>query len=283
MLHYVYANPILYCGQPDSVSDTGHTQLDGRGVRGDRVFDFNHDGNLDLIPRMSSNVVVSQLGNALKYNADNVNARTPGLSPSRLAERAVEDSVTAILDDLLVAQGAAQMAIFNTSTTENVEKHVKVVQVGTPRFSIAMLVINALLVVLVVFEAGRTRFWRHLPQFNFTNIETVILSALASPTSHNLNSNGSVCDTESRASYSRPAAEAPGIKIKWQCDHKGRAFMIYQSSLRSGFEGQGMASAEEVVSLGDLKRPRVLVQSDGFSVPRKPLLTEAYGYSRLVE
>jgi hypothetical protein len=111
----------------------------------------------------------------------------------------------------------------------------------------------------------------------------VILSALASPTSHNLDSNGSVCDTEPRASYSRPAAEATRIRIKWQCDQDGRAVIIYQSSVRSVFEGQCLADVKELVSLEDLKRPGVAVQSDGFSVPRQPLTTIECGYSRLVE
>jgi hypothetical protein len=239
--------------------------------------------NLDLVSRMNSNMVVSQLGNALKYNLVNVNASTPGLSPSRLAERTVEDSVTAILDDLLVAQGAAQMAVFNTSTTTSVEKCFEAVQIGTARFSIAMLVINAVLVVLVISEASRTRFWHRLPSFNFTNIETVILTALASPASHNLNSNGLVCDTEPRASYSSLAAEAAGVRVKWQCDRDGRAIVVYQSSVRSAFEGQGPADTEELVPLRDLKQPRVMVQSDSFRVPRKPLPKTERGYARLVE
>lgn len=240
--------------------------------------------NLGLISRMSSNVVASQLGNAVKYNTVNVNARSPGLSRTGLAERALEDSVTAIIDDLLVAQGSAQMAIFNHSTPRTVEKYFKAVQVGKARFSTAMVMINILLVLLFISEACRTTFWLRLPSFNFTNIEAVILAALNSPGSHSFTSYDSYDDAKLGTSESESTVESSEIRVKWQCSRDGRLIMICRPPRQVQGGGHGVRDVQEVVSLASTKQSRVLEQFDKFGVVRKPLSREDdYQYSRLVD
>lgn len=90
-----------------------------------------------------------------------------------------------------------------------------------------MLVTNALLMLAFAFEASRTSFWRRLPSFNFTNIGTVILAALASQQSHQTDSDNSFTDAELDGSNSAPTADLRGINVKWQYDQTGRVVMVY--------------------------------------------------------
>ncbi|KAJ9614651.1 hypothetical protein H2200_002788 [Cladophialophora chaetospira] len=138
--------------------------------------------NIDLISRMSSNVGVSALGVALWDNANTVNASYSNMADNEVLAWGAENMIKALVDDLLGAEASQQMAFSNNGTTAvPVRKVFKAVRLGSPRFIYLALGINIALVLLVAVETIRTRAWRGLTAFNFTNLHSVMAAAMLSP------------------------------------------------------------------------------------------------------
>lgn len=126
--------------------------------------------NLELVSRMSSNIVISQLSRALLNNQASVQSRFPELSGSDGAIRTVEGSITAIVNDLLLGQAMAQTVVSKSIDTAATQQEYKAIQIGETRFIYATTAIKGLLIFLVVFEVCRTRFWSFLPLIDFKDI-----------------------------------------------------------------------------------------------------------------
>jgi hypothetical protein len=136
--------------------------------------------SLNLLSRMTPSLYESVLGDTLEKNVANLQAR-PGLNmtPEEATLSAISDSFTAILEDILVAFGSAQLAMANSSIPTPVTGILPAVQIGQDLYIFATAGVNAFLVLLVVVEAARTKFWHKLPVFDYTNIKTMIVAASA--------------------------------------------------------------------------------------------------------
>ena len=86
----------------------------------------------------------------------------------------MEASFSAVLDDLLLGEAAAQLALNQISSTVDVAKDFDEIQTGSLRYIIIALVVNSVLIIILLLEAVRTRVWRALPFFNPTNIKDVL-------------------------------------------------------------------------------------------------------------
>ncbi|KAI1380443.1 hypothetical protein F4677DRAFT_406865 [Hypoxylon crocopeplum] len=144
------------------------------------VPDFNPAHNLtyvlmrqyELIANDLTEYYRSTLGDAvmssvtswnLSHNADQT------ISESEATLRGVENAITAIADDLLVAYGSAQMMVGNFTDQTGVEVRISAFMVGQQRYIIAVAVVNFLIVLLVIEEAIRTKGWRDMPAFDFSD------------------------------------------------------------------------------------------------------------------
>lgn len=150
--------------------------------------DFNQTGNiteaivgdLDLMSRMtSSSLAYGSLYTALSTNLASVKLAYSELNETGAKERALKDSIEAVVDDLLTYQGILAVA---RADGENIAKplkrHFAAIRIGQNKFNIAQLVINIAICVVFLIEASRTRGWRRLPKFDFVDIKALTLAAL---------------------------------------------------------------------------------------------------------
>lgn len=134
--------------------------------------------NLDIISRMSSNIAVSTLGEALFANAYTVRDNHPEMSYNDTLARGAENMITAIIDDLLVAEATKQITINNSTSLAGVRKRFDAVRIGSSWLIYISLGVNIALWLLLCIEAVRTRVWRNLPGFNFADLQSALAAAV---------------------------------------------------------------------------------------------------------
>lgn len=155
----------------------------------DRIENFEPTGNLtfsvvqsiNLLSRMSNSLYVSVIGNALQTNVYNMESQlnTDSSENNSVLLAAVVDSFTAIIDDILVAYGASQLLNSGDSTKISVSGQKDAVRIGKHVWIYMALGLNLLLVFVYVEELIRTRLWKGLSRFDYTNIKCTIAAASA--------------------------------------------------------------------------------------------------------
>ena len=181
--------------------------------------------NLDLISRMSSSIGISTLGAVLSANSDAMKASNPGMPEDEIYLRAGENMITALIDDLLVAEASRQMIIDNSSVAAPVNKQFDGIRLGSPRFIYLSLAINIILVFIVLAEAFRTKTWHHLPALNITNLQNVIDAALLSP------SRGPIHDeVEEDGNSTLTTGQMNRKRFRWTYDGNNNAVMLVELS-----------------------------------------------------
>ena len=154
---------------------------------GSLVSDFEPTGRLssdamwsiNLLSRMSTSLYVSVLGNTLSQNANTSIAGNPDMAPSEATLRAVEDSFASALDDVLVALGSAQLVFSNSTAPATVTGDFQAARIGGNLYIFATAGLNFGLILLGLIEAVRTRLWRKLPVFNYTDVKSVVVASSA--------------------------------------------------------------------------------------------------------
>jgi hypothetical protein len=132
------------------------------------IMDIEPTGNLmadvmlalDKLSRMSNNLDVSTLGSPITWNIVNVHRSNPNLTTDEANIRGLEDSITAVLDDLLVAYGPVEQVLANATRETPFSGSYAALKLGSDRYVIATLGINVALLLFVAAEAGRTKFWK---------------------------------------------------------------------------------------------------------------------------
>lgn len=85
--------------------------------------------------------------------------------------------MTAMLDDILVAYGASQIAHTTGSSKVPARINVQGIRVGIPLYIYASFALNSILVIALAIEAYRLRMWVHLPVFDYSNIKCSMFAA----------------------------------------------------------------------------------------------------------
>lgn len=132
---------------------------------------------LSVLSHITSNNVISVLGNALMHNQPSVAAQNPQLSSDEISTQGLEDSITALIDDLLVAFGASQPVLLNNSTNVTLTGIYIAIRIGSDKYVFAILGINLFFLAIVAIKAWRTRLWKEMTRFNFTDIKSVVVAA----------------------------------------------------------------------------------------------------------
>jgi hypothetical protein len=131
--------------------------------------------SIRLLSRMGTALYISDLGEPLSRNLQNLRNRQSAQDDDEL--RAVEDFFTAMIDDLLIAFGAAQVHYANSTAKElPINGTFAATRLGRDVFIFSLAAINVLLFVVTVVEAVRTRFWEALPDFDPTKIQDVVMA-----------------------------------------------------------------------------------------------------------
>ena len=99
--------------------------------------------------------------------------------------RALQDSLDAMLDDILVGFGAASLSWeFDGNGTGSADMVVQysAVRLGEAAYIYATLAINIVLFIITVEEAIRTRNWKGISLFDYLDLKSVIVAASAGGT-----------------------------------------------------------------------------------------------------
>ena len=113
--------------------------------------------SINLLSRMSPSLYVSVLGETLSRNVERMQKQRPHLNLTEAVTSAVAESFTVIIDDILVAYGASQISNAQDATFSAVRGVVEAVQVGQPLYRYLVFVQNFVIILIVGFEATRTR------------------------------------------------------------------------------------------------------------------------------
>lgn len=196
---------------------------------------FNQTGNvpevimwdLDLISRMSSSSLgYSSLYNAISANSAAVKLNHPEASADEISELSMRDSIVEIADDLLTYQGILAVARADgESVAQPVQRHFAAIKIGQSKFIIAQFVVNIALCVIYLCEAGRTRYWKRLPSFDFVDIKALTLAALGPESSQSR----SLVTTSTSTShpFSRHWAESDDAELTAFYEGKSRPRLRY--------------------------------------------------------
>ena len=135
--------------------------------------------SLYLLARMSPSLYVSILGESLSRNVERMQKQRPYLPRQDVVTSAVAESFTAIIDDILVAYGTSQIVNAQDTVATTAHGIVEAAQIGQPFYRNLVWTVNSLIIMIVAFEATRTRCWRSLTRFNYLDSKSVIIAASA--------------------------------------------------------------------------------------------------------
>jgi hypothetical protein len=123
---------------------------------------------------LSGTLFTSLYGNAFMTNINNIAALYGSQSDTAIFN-AVQDSISSIVDDLLVVYASARLIIANDTLQTEVLSQMAVTEFGTSVYIYSTVAINLVFVLVYVMEAVRTRYWRSLSELDFLNIKRVIV------------------------------------------------------------------------------------------------------------
>ena len=97
--------------------------------------------------------------------------------------QALQDSLNAMLDDIVIGFGAAYLAWDrgneSFSSAIDIDALYSAVRFGDDRYIYATLVINIVLFIIAIEEAIRTRNWKDISQFDYQDFKSVVIAASA--------------------------------------------------------------------------------------------------------
>jgi hypothetical protein len=136
----------------------------------------NAVASLNLLSRMSSSFYTSVLGDALYSNAVTV-AENDTEWIGTVALSSLEQSFTAVLDDIMGAYGASQLALAGFDSVHVPATFFQTVSsIGNSTSIYTVFGFSALLFLIQFLEAIRRRFWSKLVVFDIFDIPSLIIA-----------------------------------------------------------------------------------------------------------
>lgn len=124
----------------------------------------------------------SLVGNSINASVTNYIRSTSNLTSLPLDEKdatlaGLENSVTAIIDDILGMYASCQLMIANDTETAPASITLNALQIGERQYIIAITVFNVFLILVVIAEAIRTRGWKTLIDFNYMDPRDFVIGS----------------------------------------------------------------------------------------------------------
>ena len=133
--------------------------------------------SLNFLSKMSPSLWVSVLGDAFSYNLNTTKQAFPDVARPDAALRATEASFEAILDDILGVYGSSQISINNGTMIKSIQGSFHSYRIGMPLVHTFTLLLNLLIVLGILIEAFRTRFWRDLSKYDMMDLKSTVTAA----------------------------------------------------------------------------------------------------------
>ena len=134
----------------------------------------------ELIANDQTNLYVSLIGNSFNSSIASYNSsissndsQSPSEASATLA--GLTNSVTAMVDDLLVAYSSAQLMIMNDTSLVPATVEVHAFRYGSGLYIYLTFAINTVVLLLVAEEALRTRGWKDLLYFDYMDPRSLII------------------------------------------------------------------------------------------------------------
>lgn len=164
---------------PQSITVEAQNSAEVQDIESTGHLRANAMHSINLLSRMSPSLYVSVLGETLSRNVERMQKQKPHLSRMEAVLSAVAESFTAIIDDVLVAYGASQISNAHDITSSAARGVVEAVQIGQPFYRHLVFALNSLIILVVIFEAARTRCWFRLAKFDYLDIKSVVIASSA--------------------------------------------------------------------------------------------------------
>lgn len=193
----------------------------------------------------SSSSGLPVLYSTLKTNYDSITSLASNETAHQNAkwEKTLETSLEAVLDDLLMYQGILAVGRDDgESSSQPVVRYFIAIKFGDSKYQIAQLVINVVLCVLYIYEAIRTRYWKHLPDFDFVDVKALMLAALGPETTQQ----------QVTSASSGPLLFAKGREndVKLVAQYEGSKPRIRYAEPRDNLQQTGSSDGAHASSLG---------------------------------
>ena len=160
---------------------------------GQTAEDIEPSGNLthalqrqfELYSNDLTNIYQSVLGNSINFSIADYRTflssskhQDAPKTDAEISLTGLTNSITAMTDDLLVTYASAQLMIAEDTRAVLANVLVHAVRFGEPIYIISTFVINFLIVVVVIGEAIRSRGWKSLTKFDYSDPADVAIAGL---------------------------------------------------------------------------------------------------------
>lgn len=158
------------------IMDMNPTDLDADGN-----LQFTATRQLALISNDQTNFYQSLVGNSFLSNIGNYNISKSNIS-STLTEASstlegLQDSLTAMMDDILIGYASAQLMVGSQSAPTLCAISIQGTGFGTSSQALGVVVWNVILIIMFLEEAIRTRGWRGMHGWDYGDLRSVIVSS----------------------------------------------------------------------------------------------------------
>ena len=136
--------------------------------------------SLNIIGMIETSLYASTVGEALADNIENMSQRnygTPDRRDNATILAAVEDAITAIADDILVAYGSLALAYDGNTMEINGTMTVQAVQIGSTTFICVVFALNLIGLCFVIGASIFTRCWADATVFDYNDVSSVAVGA----------------------------------------------------------------------------------------------------------
>lgn len=144
----------------------------------------NAINSVNLLSRMSSSLYTSILGDALLRNLaarSGVDPRTSDISDTTILA-SLEDSFTAVLDDILGAYGALQVAVCGDTTPQKLYYTGFATRIGSEPYLWLAMAMSAAVLLIQVVEMAQKKLWPGLALFNPFDVKSMMIAVSAGGT-----------------------------------------------------------------------------------------------------
>ncbi|SLM34222.1 hypothetical protein LPUS_02957 [Lasallia pustulata] len=142
---------------------------------------------IELYSNDLTNIYQSIVGNALNFSISDYrtfveqssanNSNTPSPDSTTITLKGIENSITAMIDDILVGYASAQLMIADDLVETSATVSLSAIGFGKSIYIYINFAISTLVLLLVAEEAIRTKGWRDLPAFDYTDLAHLAIAS----------------------------------------------------------------------------------------------------------
>ncbi|KAH8645761.1 hypothetical protein BX600DRAFT_534191 [Xylariales sp. PMI_506] len=149
-------------------------------IPNEKQWEYTSAGMFSLISwTQVTTYLTSIMGDAFIGNIEAVSLAQLNASTNATNLYGVSSALESMFDSILETVSAAQMMVSNSTGYTTAQVYTTGFVFGTPVFTYAVAAVNALVTLVVLAEALRSRVWRGVPAFDYMDIKDVVLGASA--------------------------------------------------------------------------------------------------------